>query len=768
MERARIGSGGRRGVRAVWRLAAAAALLVATQAGAEPAPPEIASPARTLERLRHILPQSQPWEDWLSRTGELPPDFGALPSNPGLPDPLRFADHTRVSSAADWVRRREELLRLFQHYVIGTVPPPPGNVRVAESVERAEPLAVVREVALAFGPGHAARLHLEVIRPAGPGPFPVFLTQANHRRWGLIAVSRGYLAAVYAGADQRDDTGPWSEIWPDYDWTKLTRRAWAASRCVDYLETLPEVDRAHIALTGHSRNGKTALIAAALDDRITAVISSSSGAGGACTWRLFSESQFGEGIELITRSFPDWLHPRLRFFVGRENRLPIDQHELVACIAPRAVLISTALNDNVESAWAVERTRSAALPVFELLGGGGNLNLRYRAGSHATDADDIECYLDWLDVKFGRGPPVAGDAPIFPTYEDWRRCGGEPIEPALLPERRWGTLLDAPDGSRITEVSAWVVRRSELEQRVLDVLGPAPSQASDPSGSYGAESTAVAALLARQSTPARLVKESLSFGNYVAGDLYYPTNVSGTDRRLPTFIWLHPVSVSHGYVAGYHRGEQPHLALTRSGSAVFAFDQIGNGNRIEEVRRFYARYPRWSLLGKMVADTRAAVDALRQQPHVDPDQIYLAGYGAGSLVAVHAAALDPRVAGVVAVGDIQSWRPDAGTARTGVIARWSQELPLVPRLAAFIGLESRLPYDVEELLALIAPRPVLLIVPGADYQTGQDQLRQAVAEARKVFELLGAPQNLKLQRTDDYDHFSPDLVWCLCGTQTVP
>ena len=53
-------------------------------------------------------------------------------------------------------------------------------------------------------------------------------------------------------------------------------------------------------------------------------------------------------IELITRNFPDWLHPRLRFFAGRENKLPVDQPELIACIAPRPCLISTALNDAVE------------------------------------------------------------------------------------------------------------------------------------------------------------------------------------------------------------------------------------------------------------------------------------------------------------------------------------------------------------------------------------------------------------------------------------
>ncbi|MCZ7639764.1 MAG: hypothetical protein M5U12_29190 [Verrucomicrobia bacterium] len=287
-----------------------------------------------LAELHRILPRSAAWETWLEESDELPPDFARLPGVPGLPDPLRFASGQPVTTPAEWTLRRAELIELFQRYIIGSVPPPPDNVRVVESQTYREPGAHREEVTLAFGPEHRARLRLEILRPPGSGPFPVFLTQYNHRRWALIAVSRGYLACVYAGADARDDTDPWRNLWPAQDWTKLTRRAWAASRCVDYLETLPEADARRIALTGHSRNGKTSLIAAALDERIAAVISSSSGAGGACPWRCFSEAQFGEGIELITRNFPDWLHPRLRFFVGREDRLPIDQHELVACIAP--------------------------------------------------------------------------------------------------------------------------------------------------------------------------------------------------------------------------------------------------------------------------------------------------------------------------------------------------------------------------------------------------------------------------------------------------
>ena len=70
-----------------------------------------------LERLRRILPESEPWEKWLVESGELPPNFDAMRQIPGLPDPLRFEDGREITDQSDWPARREELLKLFHHYV---------------------------------------------------------------------------------------------------------------------------------------------------------------------------------------------------------------------------------------------------------------------------------------------------------------------------------------------------------------------------------------------------------------------------------------------------------------------------------------------------------------------------------------------------------------------------------------------------------------------------------------------------------------------------
>jgi pimeloyl-ACP methyl ester carboxylesterase len=717
--------------------------------------PAFAAEPETIQELRRLLPKSEPWERWLENAKPTPPDFEKLPSVPYLPDPLRFANGKEVKKE-DWLRRRRELLELFQYYVIGKFPPSPGNVRPASIVPREEAGAFIDEVLLEFGPEHNAKLNVEIIIPRGRGPFPVFLTQDNHRSWALVAVSRGYIGCVYAGADSRDDTGAWMSIWPEYDWTKLTRRAWAASRCIDYLHTLPVVDTNRIALTGHSRNGKLAIIGAAIDQRVNAIISSSSGAGGACSFRLFSETEFGEGIELITRNFPDWLHPRLRFFAGREHKLPVDMPELIASFAPRPCLISSALNDSVESIWAIEQTYYSARRAYELLDKPYGLNLLYRPGSHETRAADIERYLDWLDAVFGRRDFYFPDAAVYPTYERWEKLSGEVIDAKSFPSNSLEGLLLDREEKEIKSTEEWLKKREGIRDQMLWAMGEAPAFAETGLRKYGSEPQHAASMLGRGSVPNGLVKQSFSFGNYIAGDLYFPTNADRAGNKIPAVVWLHPISTAHGYMPGYRRGEPPHLALARTGVAVFAFDQIGHGARLPEVQNFYERFPKWSLFGKTVEDTLAAVEALLKVSFINPKKIFLLGYSSGAMVALHAGALDDRVAGVISVAGFTPMRLDTLNKGTGGIARWSRWYPMLPRLGAFVGQESRVPYDYHEVLAMIAPRPVVVFAPKLDYRATLGDVKICVEEARKVFEMHAVKENLKLVELNDYNRFSPE------------
>jgi dienelactone hydrolase len=711
-------------------------------------------------RILRVLPESSPWQEWLERTGEPLPDLDSLPSIPQLPDPLVMEIDGRrvpVETPDDWRRRREQIKGLFHRYVIGGVPPPPGNIRPDVTSTREEDRSTIKEITLEFGAEHRAKLWMELIIPKGDGPFPVFVTQHNHRPWALVAVTRGYIGCVYAGSDSRDDTDGFLEVYPEYDWSRLARRAWAAGRCIDYLETLPFVDTERIALTGHSRNGKQSLIAAALDERVSIVISSSSGAGGAMPYRYFSEAHFGEGIELLTRVFPDWFHQRLRFFAGSEDRLPVDNHELIALSAPRPCLLSTALNDSVESTWAMQQTYLAAKQVYDLLDASDRLRILWRHGSHETCATIIEDYLDWCDTHFGRGKLDLPGRMIHPCdFDSWRDKSEVRVDVASLPKRSLDDLMVLEDGGVVRTVEGWHRRRAEIRESVRWILGEVPPYARNPGGRYGAEPGHVAMMLGRSSAGEGVSKQSVAFGDYISGDVYVPADLPSS-TKVPAILWLHPFSFSNGYVAGYRRGEQAFLRFCRERFAVFCFDQMGFGRRIEEVERFYDRHPRWSLLGKMVRDARAALGALLELPFVDRERVYGIGYGLGGIVGLHAAAFDDRLAGFASVCGFTPMRLDKAEKGTGGIRRWSHLYMLLPKLGYFLDNEERIPYDFHMLLATLAPRAALVVSPALDREATLEDVKTCVRQARKAYEFFDAEDNLRQDIPEDYNRFGPEV-----------
>ena len=681
-----------------------------------------------LDQLRRILPRSPAWESWLDTSGELPPDFDALPS--------RYYPHYAPDDMTDqaaWQARREAISDALQHWILGSVPPAPDNLRIEVLNERRENGAITREVELRFGAGYASCLWLELLIPDGEGPFPVFVTQHNHRNWAQVALSRGYMACVYAGADTRDDTDTFTAGFPGYEWSRITRRAWAASRCLDYLEGEPLADSKKVAITGHSRNGKLSLIAAALDERFSVVISSSSGAGGSMSARFVSEQHFGEGIEFITRRFPDWFHPRWRFFVGREHKLPVDLTDLIALIAPRPCLLSSAVNDHVCSVWAVEQTVQAVRPVYHAYGAGDNLRLLWRQGSHETWPEIIERYIDWCDLHFGRGDYNFPQQPIYPhDWQAWQRRSGAAA--AAVPEQR-----------------------DPLAQRIQAMLGSAPpavktdfSIPNYPAGSH------VAALLHQNSAP-DVEKQTLDFGEHISGDVYYPKGLAQSGQRFPAVLWLHPWSPPKGYVAGYLRGDPLHHTLARAGFVVFCFDQIGFGQRIEEVQHFYTRHPRWSLLGKMVRDAQAALDALLSLAYVDVSCVYALGYSTGSLVGLHLAALEERLTGFAGVCIPPALRLDVDDSETGGLRRWSHLTMLWPQVGLYEHDPARLPYDIGDLIAAIAPRPALIVSPQLDREAPLALVSASVDEARAVYQQRGAAGQLTQLSPETYNHFDPDM-----------
>jgi dienelactone hydrolase len=670
---------------------------------------------QALADLKRILPPSyskdttrvsasdKSWEEWQQRTGELPPDFQSLPSEPFLPDPLKG-----VKTKADWQARRKWIREQYEQWIIGKMPPPPGNVRAIVTNTQREHGAEIRDIRLEFGPNHKGILTLQLIvpNPQDKRPRPVFLTNhPRHRPWVAPAVRRGYIAAIFSATDPiygaPDDSDKFIELYPDHDFSGLARWAWAGMRVVDYLVSLPEVDKARIGITGHSRNSKAALISAAFDERISAVVASSGNTGECDPWRFTTDPFANETIEQITGRFPGWFHPRLRFFAGREDKLPVDQNLLMSLVAPRGLLMASAYSEAQGNSFGMEQAFRSVEPVYRFTGAPQNLGLSLRPGEHATTAEDIEAYVDFFDTVFGRSKQAAPRTRIN-TF-DWDQW------------RAKATVSSVP-------------RTGSAIERIRWLLGEEPPAVAFPARNTIAGRTLTSngwldGLFERPIRIEGVNHHAIGFGDDLHGDLYMPPKSTAS---TPVVIWLHP----YAYPTGYSRyGKQTIADLAAAGYAVFAFDHIGFGTRLHQATRFYDRYPDWSLLGKMVADTRAAIDALSALRELDSKRIYLAGYSLGGKIALFTAALDNRVAAVVAASAFTPWRDVQGAPTEG-IRHYSHLHGILPRLGFYLGREREVPVDYDEILSSIKA-PVYLRAPTLDRYAIPQAIRASVQLATK-------------------------------------
>jgi dienelactone hydrolase len=707
--------------------------------------------------------------DWLERTGELPPDFEQMPSIPFLPDPLVIAEgrqNIQVKTSTQWKGKREWMKEQLQHYITGTFPPPPDNLRSKIISEKMDGKVRIQIVELTFGPEHKAKLTLEVMIPPGDKPLPVFLTQWNHREWAQVAVRRGYIGCIYAGADEKDDTEKYAEIWAGkYDFTRLMRRAWGASRAIDYLFTLPEVDRKKIALTGHSRNGKTSLMAAAFDERIAACIPSSGGSGAEVPWRYATQIFDVEDIALLASARPSWLHPRLRFFIGNEHKLPVDQNTFMALIAPRGLMLSNALTEEASNIWGIEQAFHSTHKVYEYLNAKENLSIRTRYGEHSISARDMEDYIDFFDFVFNRTHHKPENQLYTAyTFADWLKNSGEELNPLSYP-------LKSINEITAKDLTEWEVKKQEINRQINWLLGDEPpGVTNDGPGSLkkaGRGEVSFGTFLTRPTGNKKMGVMAISpyhgFGDQLFGYLYYPLNDEERIKstNLPVVVYLHEYDYSKGFNS-VHDIESILSALTERGFAVLVYDMLGFGNRIEEATRFYERYPHWSEMGKMVADARGAVDALENLDFIDNSRIIIAGYSLGATVGLYTASIDTRISGVVSIAGFTPMRTNTLDRGTEGIMTLSHLHGLQPRLGFFVGNEERIPVDFNEILASIAPRPVLVIAPQEDKNTHIEDIRNCVKNSSKVFNLYHVPKNIQLITPNDINRFSPEMqetVW---------
>ena len=366
----------------------------------------------------------------------------ALPSVKELPDPFLRNDGTRVAKPADWPARRAEIKALVLAYEYGRLPPeapvsptgrpwkPAGKqAQEAESKRAANevPLpdgATVQQLVLETGPPDG-KVSIPVILtiPAGEGPFPAIIR--GDLCWGRVdsriaaeVAKRGYILAEFdRTAIAPDEKGERNvglyPLYPDHDFAALAAWAWGFHRVVDYLLLREDVQKNHIAVTGHSRGGKCALLAGATDERIALTVPNNSGCGGAGSYRF--QAPKSEDIAAITKNFPYWFQADFAQFIGKVDRLPIDQHSVKALVAPRALLSTEALGDLWANPEGTQQSHLAAREVYEFLGAPEKVAVVFREGDHEHNLADWQVLLDFADVQFfGKQPARKFDELKFP------------------------------------------------------------------------------------------------------------------------------------------------------------------------------------------------------------------------------------------------------------------------------------------------------------------------------------------------------------------
>jgi hypothetical protein len=351
-----------------------------------------------------------------------------------LPDLLKLNDGTSVTKAV-WERRRSELYKSIVPHEYGGLPPSGEETiatRICESRMWKDGGARFQsyDVRVHFSGGRELSFLLNLWIPATEeGPFPVILDGDGCWRYFNDAIvrrilSRGYIAASFnrtqVAADDPDiyrSTGIY-RLFPDGLFGAISAWAWGYHRCVDVLQEHEFVKADSIAITGHSRGGKTVFLAGATDERIALTNPNNSGVAGSGLNRLKCK-----GAEVIDDFYGSrnifWFGDEFKAFRDRDGELPYDQHYFHALVAPRGLLATEAYEDREANPPGSYAACLTAQKVFDLLGAPKKIGWAFREGGHEHREVDYDALLDFADLHF-RGGDAGRDfqRPLYPHLSE--------------------------------------------------------------------------------------------------------------------------------------------------------------------------------------------------------------------------------------------------------------------------------------------------------------------------------------------------------------
>lgn len=348
-----------------------------------------------------------------------------------LPSVTRFAGGGSVADGRQWQRRREEIIDVLCREEYGFPPPEPVSV-TAETLEQDRKFCAGRVI--------LSKVKLICSMECGTFAFPImcaipregrvpafvhisFTDQVPDRYMPTeeicdhgFAIASFYYQDVCVDKDDGFSSGLAAVLYPEGkrrpdDAGKIAMWAWAARRTLDYLLTLDCIDRDCVAVAGHSRLGKTALLTGALDQRFSYVMPSGSGCSGAA----ISRGKTGERIRNIYTVFPYWFCTNFGQYMDRESELPFDQHFLLSLIAPRRLYVAAAREDTWADPDSEYLSCVAASPVYEMLGhtgfihpdrlpqtgdvfGEGRIGYHLRPGGHYLGRYEWQQFIGYIQA----------------------------------------------------------------------------------------------------------------------------------------------------------------------------------------------------------------------------------------------------------------------------------------------------------------------------------------------------------------------------------